>query len=67
MEKQYNWFFTFGCGQKYPNGYVKIFGTSSGAREEMFKRYGPHWSFQYGEEEFEPICKRWNMYEVKES
>ena len=46
------WAFTFGCGQKHSNHYVKIFGTYSNAREEMFKRYGEEWCWQYDYDEF---------------
>lgn len=65
MEKTENWYFTFGSGQAHPNCYVKIEGTFQSAREEMHRRYGPKWSFQYNQDEFPAIAKRWGMREVK--
>ena len=47
-----NWIFTFGCGQRHAGHYVKIFGTFNSARDEMIRRYGTEWCFQYTEEEF---------------
>lgn len=41
------WFFTFGYGQVHQNQYVCIRGTFASAREEMFRRYGDKWAFQY--------------------
>lgn len=49
---QENWYFTFGIGQEHAHHYVKISGTFGEARAEMFRRYGPHWAFQYSEEEW---------------
>ena len=41
------WLFTWGFGQKYPNKFIRIYGTMGEARKEMFRRYGSKWSFQY--------------------
>ena len=46
------WYFTFGCGQKHAGHYVKIFGTFDEARQEMFRRYGAKWAFQYSEQDW---------------
>ena len=64
VELPQNWYFTFGFGHAHPNGYVCIFGTHDGAREEMFRHYGPKWSFQYDEVRFLPQIERYNLYQV---
>lgn len=46
-------YFTFGFGQQHENCYVVIESQSYvGAREEMIRRYGTNWGFQYDEEEW---------------
>ena len=57
MKEQW-WIFTFGCGQKYCNKYVRIFGTFDSARAKMFEKYGEEWAFQYTEEEWADWEKR---------
>ena len=47
-----DWIFTFGCGQENAGHYVKINGTFDSARDEMFRRYGDAWAFQYSADEF---------------
>lgn len=59
------WYFSFGSGHQHHDGYVKIEGTFSEARNEMFRRYGAKWCMQYTEEEFLPQITRWNLKEVK--
>lgn len=54
-DKEQNWIFTFGCGQHHAGHYVKIFGTYGSAREQMFKRFGKEWCFQYSEDEWKKI------------
>lgn len=49
-EKQ-DWIFTWGFGQGHDNCYTTIYGTFKSAREEMFKRYGKNWGFQYASKE----------------
>lgn len=49
------WYFTFGCGQKHQGHYVKIYGSFLLAREEMCKRYGSEWAFQYSEKEWKDM------------
>ena len=51
QEKQ-NWIFTFGCGHRYAGHYVKIYGTYSAARKQMFDRFGDKWCAQYTETEY---------------
>lgn len=41
------WIFTFGANQKNAGHYVKIYGTFNDARQEMFRRHGDSWAFQY--------------------
>ena len=61
LEKDH--YFTFGSDHAHPNGYVKIRGTSNGARAAMFERFGPEWSMQYGSAE-EAGVDRWRLTEV---
>lgn len=63
-EVERDWFFTFGCGQAHPNGYVKIRGTFGGARDAMFERFGAKRSMQYESAEAAGV-ERWNLTEVK--
>lgn len=58
------WIFTFGHGQPHFPGFVRIYGTFHGAREEMVRRYGTRWSMQYESEEQAQVA-RWNLKEVK--
>lgn len=51
MEKVQDWFFTWGFGQGHDNCYTVINGTQESAREEMNKRYGRNWGFQYSSAE----------------
>ena len=46
-EIKQDWFFTFGVGQGYAGRYVKIYGTHTSAREEMYSKHGDKWSMQY--------------------
>lgn len=46
-EPEYDWYFTFGWGQRYQNCYTVIKGTQESARQEMTRRYGNQWSMQY--------------------
>lgn len=64
-EKMQNWLFTFGYGHKYPNKFVRIYGTQSSARDEMIRRHGNQWAFQYPETE-EQYLKRHFITELKE-
>ena len=52
LEERQNWIFTFGYGMKNAGHYVKIYGTYGEARNEMFRRYGDNWAFQYTEKQF---------------
>lgn len=53
MDKEKWYYFTFGSGQKYEGHYVKIYGTYLSARDEMIRRYGYKWGFQYPQEWWE--------------
>lgn len=46
-EQEQDWLFTFGYGHEHPNQYIVIKGTFGSAREEMFRRFGSKWAFQY--------------------
>lgn len=51
-KKSSDWFFTFGCGQAFPGGYVRINAQSSArAREKMLRLFSDRWSMQYDDEE----------------
>lgn len=64
LEKQ-DWYFIFGGSHAHPNGYVKIFDTFNGAREEMFRRYGSRWCTQHDESYMAKIIKEYDMHEVE--
>lgn len=69
-EKQW-WYFTFGCGQGHAGRFVKIFGTVTETRDEMFRRYEKYWSMQYSEKEWttsykgQTMSERWGWTELK--
>ena len=63
-EKPQDWYFTFGCGQRHENCYTVIHGTSSDARDEMFRRYGAKWSMMYDSAEAAGV-DRYNLKLVK--
>lgn len=57
-------YFTFGTGHAHSQGYVKIFGTFTSSRDEMTRRHGDDWNFQYTSITTAGINKH-NLYEVK--
>lgn len=60
------WVFTFGSGHMYEGGCVKITAPSmEAAREEMFRRYGSKWAFQYSEEDWDEWCSNASWHGVK--
>jgi hypothetical protein len=59
-EQPKDWFFTFGTGHLYPNGYVVFHGTYASAREQMFEIFGPRWAFQYNSAEAAGV-ERFNL------
>lgn len=64
-EIEQEWLFTFGYGHAYPNKFVRIWGTFSSARDEMVRRHGDKWAFQYSKKE-EQNLKRYFITELKE-
>lgn len=60
VEDEKDWFFTFGCGHAYPNGYVVFYGTHSSAREQMIDVFGTRWAFQYDSAEAAGV-ERFNL------
>lgn len=51
-------YFTFGLGTEHAHEFVCIEDeTYNGAREKMFEHFGPHWAFQYTEEEWK-VCPK---------
>lgn len=57
--------FTFGFGQQYENGYhiVEAEDTNA-ARDEMCRRFGAQWSFQYDSAELAGV-EEYSLHEVK--
>lgn len=65
LEPEQDWFFTFGSGHAHPDKYVRIRGTWSSARIEMFRRFNSAWCMQYGTlEALNP--DRWGLTELKD-
>jgi hypothetical protein len=64
-EEVQDWYFTFGFGHAYPNQYAKFKGTFGIARAKMFQMYGDKWAFQYNQDEFPEIARRWGFTEVQ--
>ena len=63
MQEQH-WYFTWGFGQQYPNCYTKIYGTYNSARDEMIRRFGERWAFQYDSPEDAGV-ERWDLTEIR--
>jgi hypothetical protein len=61
--KQHDWIFTFGFGHVAPDGtslrnrFIRIPGGFAEAREEMVRRFGLQWAFQYENEEEAGVAK----------
>ena len=68
------WLFTFGFGHTHPvtgaplaNMFVRIAASDSeAAREEMVRRYGRRWAFQYENEERAGV-RRFGLRELREA
>lgn len=60
QEHRQPWYFTFGMGNRYAGMYEVIEGTCNEARDEMFRRYGKEWAFQYKDAEAAGV-ERWNL------
>ena len=59
------YYFTFMLKQgKLQNRYVKIEGTYSETREEMYEMFGDKWAFQYDEKEFLPQIEEFRLSEL---
>jgi len=63
-EQSQNWVFTFGYGHEFQGGYAVIHGTYISAREEMIKRHGLKWAFQYSSKK-EAGVEEYGLLEVK--
>lgn len=59
-EEPREWIFTFGHGQLWFPGYVRIFGTFADARSRMVAIFGVKWSMQYESKEAAQVDK-WNL------
>lgn len=59
------YYFTFGFGQPHENCYHVIEAEDSNkAREEMFRKFGDKWSFQYESAEKAGV-EEYNLREIK--
>jgi hypothetical protein len=58
-----DWYFTFGFGHAHPNGYSVIHGTIDSSREEMGRRWGQKWAFQYPSAESAGV-EKYGLHEV---
>ena len=48
-------YFTFGCGQMFKDHYVLIIAADDNrCRELMFEAFGPKWSMQYKQGDYDP-------------
>ena len=57
--------FTFGFGQQYENGYHVVEAEdANAARDEMFRRFGAQWSYQYDSAELAGV-EKYHLHEVK--
>jgi len=65
FEEEQNWIFTFGSGQVNAGRYIKIHGTFSSARHEMFQKHGDKWSFQYLEQNWNDNASRYYTKETE--
>lgn len=59
-EQRRSWYFTFGIGQPHAGMYEVIEGTCDEARDEMFRRHGKQWAFQYKDAEAAGV-ERWSL------
>lgn len=63
--KREDWYFTFGGGHMYPNGYVKVSDATYGeARAAMKAHHGSEWAFQYNWADFEPQIEKYGLRNV---
>jgi hypothetical protein len=65
LTEQEEWLFSFGYGQAHPNKYVRIKGSWSEARDEMVRRHGIKWAFQYHPDKEQELNRNF-MTELKE-
>ena len=64
LTEERDWYFTWGYGQKHPNSYTVIKGNYGQAREEMVRRHGQSWAFQYSSAEAAGV-KEWKLKEIQ--
>ena len=65
FEEEQNWIFTFGSGQVNAGKYVKIHGTFTSARKEMYRRYEDKWSRQYSEQNWNANTSKYYSQETE--
>lgn len=54
-EKPCWWYFTFGSNSSNEGKCIKLYGTYSGTRGDMFEMFGNKWAFQYSEHDWESM------------
>lgn len=61
-----DWIFTFGVDHPLGKCFVRIHGTDHEAREEMVRRYGLKWAFQYKTED-EAGTQKYHLTEIPDA
>jgi len=65
MDKMKTWYFTFGCDHPLAKSVQPIRASSAWhARLKMIDMYGKKWCWQYDEEQFAEVQKKWGPYEL---
>ena len=61
------WYFTWGFGHRFPNGYHVVEADSAGeARKIMVERFGLKWAFQYNSADAAGV-ERFHLHEINEN
>ena len=59
------YYFTFGCGSRFHDKYIRITASDwEKAREIMFEQFGNKWAFQYDEEKFAGKPEEYSLSEL---
>lgn len=64
-EVEQDWYFTFGFLHPYSKHFVRFHGTFESAREQMIKKFGTQWAFQYSESELDSCILKYGCTEVQ--
>jgi len=63
QSKKESWLFSWGYGHEFPNRFIEIEGSYHEAREEMIRRFGLKWAFQYASDRKINLAAA-NMHEI---